>query len=173
MKSFEEVYDSLPSDGWLTEIEARLLWEWVNKIDGPILEVGSYQGRSTCLLAATGRPVIAVDPFEGFHDTLSGVEIYRKLINNLKSRALANVKVCRYAVEYWKPEPVNFAYLDGDHTAKGTLHQLYKARAAQAKIIAVHDVNDTGDGCQIKRACLSILGNWTVREERLAVWDLR
>lgn len=58
--------DEVP--GWLTRDQALLLWESVRAVTpGParVLEIGSHQGRSTCVLAVA-RPdasVTAVDPF--------------------------------------------------------------------------------------------------------------
>ena len=63
-----------------------------------------------------------------------------------------------------------FAYLDGDHTRKGTLWQIFKALDAGATTIAVHDVNDVGGGAEVKGACLDLLGPWTDKVESLAVW---
>jgi hypothetical protein len=173
MNSFDAVYESLPGDGWLTRPEAELLWRAANLADGPILEIGSYKGRSTCLLGATGRPVYAVDPFDGFHSELSGDEIAAALLANLEYRRLSNVVVFRQRVEDWHPLPVNFAYLDGAHDYDGTLWQVRVALECGAKVIAAHDVNDRGEGLQVRRACLELLGQWGERVERLAVWDRR
>lgn len=167
---FTYVYPTLPGNGWLTEPEAELLWKVANLSQGPILEVGSYHGRSTCLLAATGRQVYAVDPFDGFTSDHAGNDIEAALRLALKSRGLTNVEIFRQRVEDWKPRPVGFAYLDGDHTYIGTVAQIEAAKACGAKYIAVHDVNDKGDGAEIKRACLRLLGSWSERAERLAVW---
>jgi predicted O-methyltransferase YrrM len=57
-------------EGWLTEPEARLLyWHAEKATKWPIVEVGSYLGRSTVVLATAAAaccvPVIAIDPHEG------------------------------------------------------------------------------------------------------------
>lgn len=174
--TFEEVYETLPGDGWLTRSEAELLWNSALGCLGPILEVGCYKGRSTCLLAALGRPVYAVDPFDGFTEDHTGDEIFKAFMTNLSSRHLHNVLLSRKSVEEWyAPEGVTirFAYLDGDHTRQGTLNQISKALHAGARVIAIHDVNDSGGGLQVKEAALKLLGPWKERVERLAVWDLR
>lgn len=57
-------------DGWLFEGEHELLWEMASySIDGDILEIGTWQGKSTCILAgaciasgSTAR-VFCVDTF--------------------------------------------------------------------------------------------------------------
>jgi Methyltransferase domain len=61
------VADKVP--GWLTEGQARLLWEEAVSVPGPatFLEIGSHHGRSTVVLGEaarhTGSQVVAVDPF--------------------------------------------------------------------------------------------------------------
>lgn len=173
-KTFAVVYESLPGNGWLSRAEAELLWEWVHKTEGAILEVGSFKGRSTCLLGATGRKVYAVDPFEGFDSNdPSGVTIYRELCANLDGRRLSNVIVQPSRIENWLPKPCGFAYLDGPHTYHGTLDQVEKALACGVSVIAVHDVNDDGEGYEIKMAAVETLGAWDDRVERLAVWKVK
>jgi predicted O-methyltransferase YrrM len=57
-------------DGWLSRKEAEVLWKLARNADGPIVEIGSYMGRSTAALAlgaAAGMmaQVYAVDAFVG------------------------------------------------------------------------------------------------------------
>ena len=190
--TFAEVYETIPGDGWLSQDEAELLWDAVGKTLGPILEVGCYRGRSTVLLAGTGRLVYAVDPFAGFStEDRTGDDTRRAFVANVVGRGivltgaqgdrlrvtLTNgpkkglVELFPVRVEDWTPRPVGFAYLDGDHTYAGTLAQIDKALACRPTGIGVHDVNDSGGGMAIKRACLERLGQWTRRVQRLAVWD--
>lgn len=168
--TFLEAYNTIPANGWLTESEAKLLWEVAIECGGPILEVGSYQGRSTVLLALTGWPVFAVDPFDNFSD-ISGDEVEAILMRNLSDRGLTNVTVYRESIEDWDPQSVSLAYLDGEHTFSGTVDQIEKALQCSPRIIAVHDVNDSGGGLEVKRAAVELLGQWTDRAGRLAVWE--
>lgn len=172
MLTFAEAFETIPHDGWLSRAEAELLWRVASSCEGAILEVGSYQGRSTCLLAALGRPVYAVDPFDGFCADLSGDEVHMRLLANLHSRDLCNVAVYRQRVEDFRPRPCGFAYLDGDHTHDGTAAQIDVALRCGAKVIAIHDCNDDGGGAEVKRAALNWLGPWRERVERLAVWEV-
>lgn len=188
MLDFDQVFATLPADGWLSEAEARLLYSRALLTDGSILEVGCYKGRSTCLLASLGRLVHAVDPFRGFsEDDPGGEEIKRTFVTNVADRGhrLWNPKglgplptssavvLWEMPVEEWPAHSVGFAYLDGDHTYEGTYRQIGKAlqcRGLQA--VAVHDVNDSGGGLEVKEAAVGMLGRWTERVERLAVWRL-
>lgn len=179
--TFEDAHASLAYiNGWLSEPEARLLWDAARLTDGPMLEVGAYYGRSTILLARlTGtagklRQVCSVDPFGGFDDRdPTGDFIHRSLLLNLDNRSIANVEVFRMRIEEWEPRPCGFAYLDGDHSHDGTLNQIKVARQCNPQAIAAHDVNDAGEGLAIKRACLELLGMWDQRVERLAVWRMK
>jgi len=193
-KPFDEVYETLPGDGWLLRSEAECLYRWACAGEGPILEVGCFKGRSTVLLAASGRPVTCVDPFNGFDsDDPTGDKAYEAFRRNLMDRGywilydrpgLMNLSRCgelgsvrksvhlwMRGVEDWPVSPMTMAYLDGDHTERGTRIQIEKALEAGAKVIAVHDVNDSGAGERIKHVCLKMLGLWKERIDRLAVWE--
>lgn len=146
MKSFEEVYETLPGNGWLTREEAELLWRVASATTGPILEVGSYYGRSTVLLAALGRPVYAIDPFDGFDSDLSGDEVQKRFFDNIQGRGIDNVTLFRRKIEDWARRPVGFAYLDGDHTFEGSRHQIQVARACGVHHLCIHDYADDGGG---------------------------
>jgi len=159
---------TLPS-GWLTQAEADLLMGYVELTEGPILEVGAYRGRSTVLLARLGRVVYTVEPFEGFAKRdLSGERT--EAVFKKATEALSNVELFKQRIEDWSPIHVGFAYLDGDHTYQGTVNQIKKALLCNPKYIAVHDVNDSGGGVHVKKACLDLLDPWRERAGRLAVF---
>lgn len=165
-----QLTEGLPSHGWLTEEEATLLYKYAAVCKGPILEVGSYYGRSTVLLSRLGRPVYAVDPFENFAKSdPSGNQIELEFLKN--TIGLSNITLFRQRIENWSIEPAGFAYLDGDHTYQGTINQINKALLCRPTYIAAHDVNDSGGGLQVKKACLELLGNWLERVGRLAVFQ--
>lgn len=151
MKSFQEVWETLPA-GWLTEEEAILLWGVASKFKGPILEVGCYRGRSTCLLASLERMLYCVDPFDNFDSDLSGDDVAAIFRKNLSERYITNFKLFRTMIEDWPIQPVEFAYLDGNHTFLGTLHQIDQAIRAGAKEVCIHDYADTHGGLHIKNA---------------------
>ena len=59
-----------PVPGWLTPAQARRLWDAARSLRAPaqIVEIGSFRGRSTIVLAlatADGVPVVAIDPHLG------------------------------------------------------------------------------------------------------------
>ncbi len=170
---FDFIFDHIPGDGWLSRPEAELLWRVASETTGPILEVGCHRGRSTCLLGALGRPVYAVDPFDGtFHGEGANSD-YSTLLKNLDSRRLSNVEVFRQKIEDWTPLRAGFCYLDGDHTYQGTVSQIKKALLCDPAVVAMHDVTDGHSaGKEVTRAALRFLGPWDVRVERMAVWTI-
>ncbi len=178
MATFDEAYERIPGNGWLSKAEAELLWTVTTEDNHGkprgvfrVLEVGCYQGRSSVLLAQTGaEAVYCVDPFDGFHTDYTGDQIEAMWRANTKS--YPNLLLDRCRIEDWKPRKVNVAYLDGDHTYQGTVNQLRVALQCRPETIAVHDVNDSGDGVMIQKAAVELLGPWSERVERLAVWDL-
>jgi predicted O-methyltransferase YrrM len=57
-------------EGWLSDDQARRLWEAARTVTPPgrIVEIGSFRGRSTIVLglaAATGVEIVAIDPHGG------------------------------------------------------------------------------------------------------------
>ena len=69
--AFDAVYAGLDGvQGWLTRGQAELLWATARRLTGParIVEIGSYHGRSTIVLASAAGPgveVCAIDPHGG------------------------------------------------------------------------------------------------------------
>lgn len=177
MMTFDDVYESLPASGWLTRDEALLLWRTGQQCRGTVLEVGCYQGRSTCLLAGLGWPVVCVDPMDGFDSEMTGDQIEGLWRENLAGRGITHVVLHRQRIEDWDPCPyaggIGLAYLDGDHTAAGTVSQIRQALRCRPEAVAIHDVNDDGGGLAVKRAALAMLGPWLERVGRLAVWRMR
>ena len=62
--------ECLSIDGWLTRNEAATLYDLATKATGPIVEIGSWRGRSTSVLALGSmagheQPVFAIDPHIG------------------------------------------------------------------------------------------------------------
>lgn len=172
MSTYEQIFKSLTPLGWLDEIEAPMLWKAAEMTTGAIVEVGSYHGRSAMLLASFGRPLYCVDPWDSnFTTDYTGDQIYASFLNNLA--AYSNVIPVRCKVEEWTPIEAGLVYLDGDHTYEGTLRQIRKALECHPQVLAMHDVNDGGEGKHVKRAALELLGKWYNRANKLAIWKLR
>jgi Methyltransferase domain len=108
--------------GWLTEAQARTLWNEAHQVPagGLIVEIGSHQGRSTVVLAAAApqATVIAIDPFVG-GAMFGGLATREKFRANVERAGLTGQVELRQAKSTWlRPswtEPIGFLYIDGKH----------------------------------------------------------
>jgi len=115
-------------DGWLRPDEARLLFEStvaaVREHPGAIVEIGSYRGRSTVLLACAartlggGRVVHAIDPHEGIVSPIAKAPpTWNTFMANVKAAGVWNYvdPICKKAEDVdWK-SPIAALYIDGLH----------------------------------------------------------
>jgi hypothetical protein len=124
----DELRDVAEIDGWLTRDAAVLLYDLARRVtDGCIVEVGSYRGRSTVVLArgaAAGRnpPVFAVEPHEEFAGVRGGdfgpADRGAFFETMLRTDAYRQVRLLNASSEILAPgwrEPVALLWLDGDH----------------------------------------------------------
>ncbi len=68
MRSFAEAWARASAvEGWLTEGQARLLWDAASRVgpEGLVVEIGSFRGRSATVLASAAPRVTCVDPHIG------------------------------------------------------------------------------------------------------------
>jgi predicted O-methyltransferase YrrM len=131
--------------GWLTECEGRELYAAALQTpdDGQIVEVGSFMGRSTSLLAHSGRSVLAVDPLE------IGVSIAKTKISQVNVDALN--RVCRsFTNVRWSrtrstdtplPERIDLLYIDGRHKYPSPLedYRHFWPALRHGALVAFHD----------------------------------
>ena len=54
-----------PVEGWLTDAQARRLHARAAAAGGTVVEIGSFRGRSTIVLAMAAGEVVAIDPHAG------------------------------------------------------------------------------------------------------------
>jgi hypothetical protein len=52
-------------EGWLTDAQAQRLWTRAAAAAGTVVEIGSFRGRSTIVLASAAPSVVAIDPHAG------------------------------------------------------------------------------------------------------------
>ena len=108
--------------GWLTEDQARTLWDEARRVPdgGLIVEIGSHQGRSTVVLAAAApqAQVIAIDPFVG-GAMFGGLATRDRFRANLERTGLGGrVELRQARSTQLRPswtEPIGFLYIDGKH----------------------------------------------------------
>jgi predicted O-methyltransferase YrrM len=147
-----------PIEGWLTEAQARRLWDAAARVrpGGLIVEIGSFRGRSATVMASAlpdGAQLVAIDPHAGsdrgpqeieaeasrgeadneaFRANLSAAGVADRVehVRLMSSEALASVD-----------GPIDVLYVDGAHRfgpARDDLVQ-WGARVRDGGTMLVHD----------------------------------
>jgi predicted O-methyltransferase YrrM len=135
--------------GWLTEGQARMLWDAVSRLPqgATVVEIGSHQGRSTVILGhaarAGGARVVAVDAF--VDGRLFGGASTRDLFEaNIKDAGLDDIVelVVGYSTRLrrtWTRE-FDLLYVDGKHDYWTCVDDLrWSAQLPPGGEILVHD----------------------------------
>jgi hypothetical protein len=144
----------------------------------PIVEIGSYKGKSTCYLAsATDQTVIAIDPWDlpgnvngrfGFNHARAAFDEQTKPYPNIIPIRGFSLDVARS----WH-EPIGMLYVDGDHSERAVYEDV-KAWNRHGPDFIILDDLDTPKNPGVRRAAERLrkrLGDFTI-EGRLAVWRL-
>lgn len=161
-KGFEEFVDRLLQDvvsveGFLAPNEMRFLalLGAVPTAEGEVLEIGSFKGKSTVILAKSSKLagdqyVNAVDPMTAPSETdpdLKGdASSFADFSVNISAQGVADrVRLSRALsselAETWN-RPIRLLWIDGDHTYEGTLADLegFAEHLSDGAIVAIHDV---------------------------------
>lgn len=153
-------------DGWLSEVEARTLYDLARQADGPIVEIGSWRGRSTAALAlgsmaGGNHPVFAIDSFDGVPplDRLtehgdnpgwnsSSPELVRSNLDQAGVNGLVRIipKPSLQAAQEIPPCAVLF--VDGNHQCPAVLADFnaYLPKVMQRGKVLVHDCCESDPG---------------------------
>jgi predicted O-methyltransferase YrrM len=145
-------------EGWLSEGQARRLWERAAALGPPatIVEIGSYRGRSAIVLARAAPPgtqVVAIDPHAGTDrgpreirgPAAAGEADHRAFLANLERAGVAGVvrHVRRPSQEALAEVngPVDLLYVDGAHRYRPARADLARwgARLRPEGTLLVHD----------------------------------
>ena len=144
--------------GWLTDEQARVLWERAGALRAPatVVEIGSYHGRSTIVLAraaAEGVAFVAIDPHAGndrgpqeIHGTdAEGETDHRTFLANLDrsgvTTAVRHVRLPSQDALREVPGEVDLLFVDGAHRyapARDDIANLGR-RVAPGGTMLVHD----------------------------------
>jgi len=167
-KGFVEFAERLPSEvesveGHLSVREIRFLalLAAVPRAEGEILEIGSFKGRSTVVLAKASaligdEKVYAVDPMtapsETDPDLRGAADSLTDFRRNVESMGVADRVELNQTFSYelaktWD-KPLRLLWIDGDHTYKGTRLDLegFAPHLSDKGIVAMHDVLHEFDG---------------------------
>ncbi len=140
-------------EGWLTDDQARRLAARAGAARGLVVEIGSFRGRSTIVLASAAEAVVAIDPHAGSDrgpqeiapDAARGDEDHEAFQANL-ARAGVGERVRHVrrpsAEAYGDVDgPVALLYVDGAHRFGPARADLagWGARVAPGGAMLVHD----------------------------------
>jgi predicted O-methyltransferase YrrM len=174
-RSFDEVLSSVEKvDGWMTDDQARRLWDHAVRLapGDQIVEIGSFRGRSTVVLAFAapdGVRITAIDPHAGndrgpqeisgfeeqaavdhdvFHENLrtAGVDERVQHARSFSQEALGKVE-----------GDVDLLYIDGAHRYTPALADIrvWGARVRSGGTMLIHDsFSSVGVTLAILRALL-------------------
>ena len=171
-----------PVEGFTTPGELSLLYHLAVAATGPgrIVEIGSYLGRSTIVLASavvdTGRePVVAIDPhtaalmIEGLPPrdtrneflanlTTAGIREHVELVRDYSVRAAAE----------WEGDPIRLHFVDGWHTREAVLEDVGEwAKWFTPELVAVFDDYMTSPG--VRQAIRELQDQGVLRKEGVLV----
>jgi SAM-dependent methyltransferase len=159
MQTFEATLRAVDRvDGWMTDGQARRLWERAAALRPParIVEIGSFHGRSTIVLATAapdGVDVVAVDPHLGSDrgpneiaaDTALGEQDHRTFHDNLRHASVdgrvRHVRATSAAAADDVVDGIDLLYVDGAHRVGPALDDLrtWGAKVRPGGTLLVHD----------------------------------
>ncbi len=151
-------------DGWLTDREIQFLALAGARptCAGDVLEIGSYRGRSTIVLAIAEQmhragTIYAVDPLPDeppMAADCSGKMSARALWEDNLRRAGVRQRVeftqgYSYELAETWDRPLRLLWIDGDHSYRSTRQDfdLFSPHLADRGVLAMHDVLSRYDGC--------------------------
>ncbi|MBV9214915.1 MAG: class I SAM-dependent methyltransferase [Acidobacteria bacterium] len=151
------VEETWPVEGYLSRQEMRFLalLGAIPTADGEVLEIGSFKGKSTIILAKSARStrpdvvINAVDPMTAPSETdpkLGGLQSsFPDFDRNIRVHGVAaNVRLhqmfSRDLAETWD-KPIRLLWIDGDHTYAGTKADFdgFAEHLSDGAIVAIHD----------------------------------
>lgn len=154
---------ALQTPGFLGENEIRFLGILAacTPAKGAIVEIGSFKGKSTVLLATMAKKyglgsVVAIDPHQGLSylgpDAPQQSPTFEEFLGNVRSAGLdANVEVqrafSRDVAKTWG-RPIRLLWIDGDHSYKGCKEDfdLFSPFLADGAVVAFHDALNAVEG---------------------------
>jgi SAM-dependent methyltransferase len=176
-------------EGWLTDAQARRLWERAGSLSpgARIVEIGSFRGRSTIVLASAapeGAEVLAIDPHlgtdRGPREWVTSEDLGERdlhaFLGNLERAGVADrVRHVRRRSQEALGEvdpPVDLVYVDGAHRYRPARDDLrtWGGRVRAGGTVLVHD-SFSSVGVTLALMRVMVLGrgwSWRGREGSLA-----
>ena len=151
--SFEETHEVAKNiDGWLSDPEAKLLYDTVSSLKGlgAIVEIGSWCSKSLTYLTSCAisngnkSEIISIDPF--IHSTGEPNGKYCTFIDNLTQNGfverVTHIKEKSQVVGQNFDKPIEFVYIDGFHRYEEVKQdfELFFDNVVESGFLALHDV---------------------------------
>ncbi|MEK9183937.1 MAG: class I SAM-dependent methyltransferase, partial [Patescibacteria group bacterium] len=143
--------------GWLSDGEAISLYKLAKSSPkkGVIVEIGSWQGKSTIWLAKSGSKIYAIDPHIGAPEQIEqyghNIQTFEKFKSNINKAGVTEmvvpvVKDSEEAFKFWGGEPISFLFIDGSHQYEDVKKDfmLWSPLVMDGGIIAFHDSSAPG-----------------------------
>jgi hypothetical protein len=187
VSSFDDALEAVSGvEGWMSEGQARRLWECSRAVPpgGTVVEIGSFRGRSTVVLALAGSQVVAIDPHAGndrgpqeIQGSLTvGEGDHRAFLANLERAGVRDAvrHVRRPSQEALDAVdgPIDLLHVDGAHRFAPARDDIARwgARVRPGGRMLVHDAFSS-IGVTLALLRLLLFGGWFVyagRERSLA-----
>jgi predicted O-methyltransferase YrrM len=139
--------------GWLSDAQGEALFEAARRARGVVVEIGSWQGRSTIWLASgarlAGQRVFAIDPHESSRED-PAARTYERFLDNLGGAGLleAVTPLVMRSTEAVASvtAPVHVLFVDGDHSIEAARvdAETWLPRMAHSGVVMFHDVATSG-----------------------------
>jgi len=145
-------------NGWMTDAQAQALWDAASRLEPPatVVEIGSFQGRSTIVLASAAKPgvtVYAIDPhagndrgpqeIEGFEEAAQGD--HETFLRNLEEAGVrdrvTHLRAFSDAALGDVEGPIDVLYIDGAHRYQPALRDIrqWGDRVRDGGTLLIHD----------------------------------
>lgn len=155
IKNIKKITDEV--HGWLSDDEAVSLYKLTKASSrkGVIVEIGSWQGKSTIWLAKSGNKVYAIDPHIGAPEQIEqyghNIQTLEKFKSNINKAGISEmvapiVETSEEAFKSWRGEPISFLFIDGSHQYEDVKKDfiLWSPLVMDGGIIAFHDTPAPG-----------------------------
>jgi predicted O-methyltransferase YrrM len=144
--------------GWLTPHEGiclRKAASYVSQLHGDVVEIGSFQGKSTIYLAEFASHVTAIDPHKGVVSGGILSATYKQYLSNIKrahveKRITTLVATSKNASKKWKT-PITLLFIDGLHDEAHARedYELWSKFVIPGGVVAMHDAFCGWEGANI------------------------
>ena len=159
MTGFAEAFERARDvEGWLTEAQARRLWDSARAVPpgGVVVEIGSFRGRSALVMASAlsdGAQLVAIDPHAGGDrgpreieaEAARGEADNRAFLANLRTAGVAervrHVRSTSSEALGSVPGEIDVLYVDGAHRFAPARDDLVRwgGRVRDGGVMLVHD----------------------------------